>query len=234
MLFCSATGRWKIGDFGTCSDATSKQLCTTKFSRGTASYRAPEILAETNPKFNNKADIWALGCIVYELFMHAKAFSSDWAVIRYASSRVLSLPTCFPSTLRNIQKPISAMLSLDPSERPSAKTLLPVWSELLEALDPDHEHAFKREDGADALVAPVLTNQRPRILSLDGGGVRSLSSLLILREIMKNISHSENSSETLLPSKYFDLICGSGMGGVFAIMFGRLQMVSDSIFKMHF
>ena len=57
----------KIGDFG-----ISKQLnlykthLTTKNCAGTYYYIAPEIL--NNGIFNEKSDIWSLGCIIYELF----------------------------------------------------------------------------------------------------------------------------------------------------------------------
>jgi len=65
----------------------------------------------------------------------------------------------------------------------------------------------------------------PRILSLDGGGVRGLSSLLILREIMEEIRRRSEADETPLPCQYFDLIGGTSTGGLIAIMLGRLQMV---------
>jgi hypothetical protein len=64
----------------------------------------------------------------------------------------------------------------------------------------------------------------PRILSIDGGGVRGLSSLLILREIMEEIER-QSSVENAKPCQYFDLIGGTGTGGLIAIMLGRLQMV---------
>ena len=66
----------------------------------------------------------------------------------------------------------------------------------------------------------------PRILSLDGGGVRGLSSLLILREIMEEIGRrTKAAAETPLPCEYFDLIGGTSTGGLIAIMLGRLGMV---------
>ena len=65
----------------------------------------------------------------------------------------------------------------------------------------------------------------PRILSLDGGGVRGLSSLLILREIMEEIGRQTKTAETPLPCEYFDLIGGTSTGGLIAIMLGRLGMV---------
>ena len=65
-----------------------------------------------------------------------------------------------------------------------------------------------------------------RILSLDGGGIKCLSSLMVLDEIMKEIRHStKNSEEVARPCQYFDLICGTGFGGILAIMLGQLGMV---------
>lgn len=66
----------------------------------------------------------------------------------------------------------------------------------------------------------------PRVLSLDGGGVRGLSSLLILQEIMEDIERRTDANETPLPCKYFDLIGGTSTGGLIAIMLGRLGMVN--------
>jgi patatin-like phospholipase/acyl hydrolase len=65
----------------------------------------------------------------------------------------------------------------------------------------------------------------PRILALDGGGVRGLSSLLILEKLMREIKRLNGDSQPLLPCQYFDLICGTSTGGLIAIMLGRLRMV---------
>jgi patatin-like phospholipase/acyl hydrolase len=47
----------------------------------------------------------------------------------------------------------------------------------------------------------------------DGGGVRGLSALIILREMMKRIQYQQQLDETPLPCDYFDLIGGTGTGG---------------------
>jgi|SRR5271170_5259314 len=66
----------------------------------------------------------------------------------------------------------------------------------------------------------------PRVLSLDGGGVRGLSSLLILRNIMEEIARRNGPGAVEAdPCEYFDLIGGTGTGGLIAIMLGRLRMV---------
>jgi len=74
-------------------------------------------------------------------------------------------------------------------------------------------------------LTPTEINHCPRILSLDGGGVRALSSLLIVREIMEEIQRQTSAAETPLPCEYFDLIGGTSTGGLIAIMLGRLGMV---------
>lgn len=74
-------------------------------------------------------------------------------------------------------------------------------------------------------------NHIPRILSLDGGGVRGLSSLLVLERLMNEIQQLKGDSQPALPCQYFDLISGTSTGGLIAIMLGRLRMVSVLIEK---
>ena len=70
-----------------------------------------------------------------------------------------------------------------------------------------------------------------RILSLDGGGVRGISTLYILKEIMRQIARDHDAENpqhpkiSPLPCDYFDLICGTSTGGLIALMLGRLRMV---------
>ena len=82
------------------------------------------------------------------------------------------------------------------------------------------------------LLTPIIADTPqmkhiPRILSLDGGGVRGLSTLLILRDIMEEIGRRTGMSPAAKPSDYFDLIGGTSTGGLIAIMLGLLGMVSS-------
>ncbi|KAG5642524.1 hypothetical protein DXG03_002597 [Asterophora parasitica] len=63
-----------------------------------------------------------------------------------------------------------------------------------------------------------------RLLALDGGGIRGLSELVILGEIMDRIKATDNLPDTPRPCEYFDLIGGTSTGGLIAIMLGRLGM----------
>ena len=102
-----------------------------------------------------------------------------------------------------------------------------------------------------------LAWERETILSLDGGGVRGYSSLLILQELMgivadlerstdpkatssaysrlgnkdlPPISNDTKSTSHYLPCHYFNYIAGTSTGGLVAIMLGRLRMdINDCI-----
>ncbi|KAJ6042987.1 FabD/lysophospholipase-like protein [Penicillium canescens] len=66
------------------------------------------------------------------------------------------------------------------------------------------------------------------LLSLDGGGVRGLSTLYILKGLMDrlNLARPEG-SPAKKPCEVFDLIGGTSTGGLIAIMLGRLEMNVD-------
>jgi serine/threonine protein kinase len=128
VLFSEKDKCWKIADFGTASRATSKRLNTTRYSRGTAGYRSPEILHMQDAKYNNKADIFALGCIVYEIVTGQKLFYDDVAILNYSQNGSLGPTILWPSyggrttdELRSLERLVASMLELDPLRRPSAR-----------------------------------------------------------------------------------------------------------------
>ncbi|KKY26369.1 putative patatin-like serine [Diplodia seriata] len=68
-----------------------------------------------------------------------------------------------------------------------------------------------------------------RILSLDGGGVRGYSMLILLQELMHRTyveihGKAPKRHEIPKPCEHFDLIAGTGTGGLIAIMLGRLRL----------
>ncbi|SPO02369.1 uncharacterized protein DNG_05042 [Cephalotrichum gorgonifer] len=62
-----------------------------------------------------------------------------------------------------------------------------------------------------------------RLLALDGGGVRGLSALMILQQLLLIVDPESPPK----PCDYFDMIGGTSTGGLIAIMLGRLQMTVD-------
>ncbi|KAI9771206.1 MAG: hypothetical protein M1839_002865 [Geoglossum umbratile] len=69
------------------------------------------------------------------------------------------------------------------------------------------------------------------LLSLDGGGVRGLSTLYVLKGLMAKLSQARQAANlpSVKPCEVFDLIGGTSTGGFIAIMLGRLEM--DAVFE---
>ncbi|KAK4174671.1 kinase subdomain-containing protein [Triangularia setosa] len=72
-----------------------------------------------------------------------------------------------------------------------------------------------------------------RILSFDGGGIRGISSLLILEDIMEKIRDAKGLDRVPRPCEYFDFIGGTSTGGIIAIMLGRLGMSVDECIRAY-
>lgn len=115
---------WKIADFGLTAEGNSHKMITTEGQRGTSSYRAPELLKES-AKYNNKVDIWAIGCILYELISEQKAFINDIDVLEWSfldQEKKISPETPLDDAPRKvISQLIRESLNRDPRERPTAK-----------------------------------------------------------------------------------------------------------------
>ncbi|KAI9035875.1 FabD/lysophospholipase-like protein [Aspergillus affinis] len=63
-----------------------------------------------------------------------------------------------------------------------------------------------------------------RLLSLDGGGVRGISELIILDRLMRQVQHRHGLPTVPKPCDIFDLIGGTSTGGLIAILLGRLEL----------
>jgi serine/threonine protein kinase len=71
---------------------------------GTDGYRAPELI--NNSRFNEKVDIWAMGCILYELIVSKPLFLNDSAVVQYVEEATQAAETA------GVIKPVSSQLKL--------------------------------------------------------------------------------------------------------------------------
>jgi len=69
-----------------------------------------------------------------------------------------------------------------------------------------------------------------RLLSLDGGGVKGISTLMILQEIMKQVkdrevkANNKKESDECLPVDYFEIAAGTSTGGLIAVLLFRLNL----------
>jgi serine/threonine protein kinase len=134
VLYSHRDQAWKIADFGLATEGTSGRALTTHYSRGTCSYRAPELVEYDKRTYTNKVDIWAIGCILYELVLGKKAFSTDHAVYVYTRQftssggtldKVLLDFETLPDDSRKsfLSSVIHEMLEVDAKNRPRAEEL---------------------------------------------------------------------------------------------------------------
>ncbi|KAF8988730.1 kinase-like domain-containing protein, partial [Cyathus striatus] len=131
MVFLDESGSVKLGDFGLSKALSQASLTTTCV--GTPYYMSPELIQEK--AYDSKADIWALGCMIYyELCTHkppfheAKMRSELSELIQCAddgvfnrNGRILPLPRGYSQDLFDV---IMSMLRLNPEKRPSVAQLL--------------------------------------------------------------------------------------------------------------
>ena len=115
-IFIDGYGRGKLADFNLCSILKSQQNLVES-ACGSLPYVSPEILqgAAYDPF---KADIWALGVTFYQMVTNQLPWTDK--EIRVGRRKPLQFPADFDHNLKQI---ISAMLSLDPMQRPTAALL---------------------------------------------------------------------------------------------------------------
>ena len=76
-ILLSADGKVKLADFGLARQIDPESLAKTYV--GTPLYMAPEVLSLKRGKherYSDKADIWSVGCIVYELITGTRPFNA--------------------------------------------------------------------------------------------------------------------------------------------------------------
>ena len=156
---------------------------TTLLGRGTPGYRAPELLREDHLTFNNKVDIWAMGCILYQIVFRVKAFHNDYAVLNYALTKTaMEMPAEFSSEcnltgnneLTRLMLIINSMLNLNPARRPPAELLGRLFNDACNwtAIQSNTEHISEPLSLVD--LAAILERTK------DLGGIFGGSYLLII------------------------------------------------------
>ncbi|KAH8823087.1 acyl transferase/acyl hydrolase/lysophospholipase, partial [Flagelloscypha sp. PMI_526] len=66
----------------------------------------------------------------------------------------------------------------------------------------------------------------------DGGGFLALSELYMLKEILERLQSELNLDSAPLPCEVFDVIGGTGSGGIIALLLGRLHLDVDGAIRL--
>ena len=118
--FLAEDGSIKIGDMNVSTRLSKKGQLQTQI--GTPYYMSPEIW--NNRPYDWSSDIWALGCMIYELAALRPPFVGDsFPSLKRAvvAGRYQAIPSKYSSPLHRV---IAQMLKVNARERPSAESLL--------------------------------------------------------------------------------------------------------------
>jgi len=117
----SAQGLPKIVDLGISRLASDARLTTTNTSVFTLSYASPEqLLGRT---LEPSTDVWSLGCLLYEGLTRRLPFPdlSPVGLASRAKEPAPALRSLRPDLPESLEDLLGRMLSVDPSERPTAQ-----------------------------------------------------------------------------------------------------------------
>ncbi|KAG9491872.1 hypothetical protein GDO78_000396 [Eleutherodactylus coqui] len=120
-IFLTQSRTIKLGDFGSARILSSPMAYACTYV-GTPYYVPPEIWENT--PYNNKSDIWSLGCVLYEICTLKHPFQAgSWKnlIMKICHGTYRPLPSHFSYELRILIKQI---FRKDPRQRPSVNTIL--------------------------------------------------------------------------------------------------------------
>ncbi len=172
-------GHALLADFGIAHavEDGGQKLTQTGMSLGTAAYMAPE--QGMGEKIGPAADVYALGCVLYEMLAGEPPFSGKNAaaiLAKHVMEQVPSVRIVRPSVPEEIELAIFAAMGKSPADRPQSCA---AWAELLVAVPSGHtstrlmtmRHTTARRTGmmtsafGVATPAPAPLWKRPMVLA---------------------------------------------------------------------
>ena len=115
----------KIGDFGIAKILSSTSSYAHTFI-GTPYYISPE-LCKDQP-YNDKSDVWALGCVLYELCTLNHPFEGGTQVEIYEKILTQKFKSINPEYSSDLKKMVDLLLEKDEKKRPKMKEILKMKS----------------------------------------------------------------------------------------------------------
>ena len=122
-IFIDQENNIKLGDFGL-SRILNNDISFAVSRVGTPYYMSPEQIDEL--KYNEKSDIWSLGCFLYELTTLHPPFEANTHLnlaLKIKSGKVESIPNIYSN---NLCKVISMLMNIDQNLRPNIKEIISI------------------------------------------------------------------------------------------------------------
>lgn len=122
-VFLSQEGHVRLGDFGLCRHAPRRLGNSTLTHAGTDCYMAPEMLSSS--RYGKPADMWSLGCILYELctgqfmweldgILGALVMKDSHMVQKFVQKEIA------PAVGSELKMLLKRLLNVNPASRPTA------------------------------------------------------------------------------------------------------------------
>ncbi|CAL8264164.1 unnamed protein product [Arctogadus glacialis] len=187
----------QITDFGTAKQLTDSKQSKANSFVGTAQYVSPELL--TDKSACKSSDLWALGCIIYQLVAGLPPFraGNEYLIFQKITKLEYEFPEKFFPKAKDL---VQRLLSLDPSMR--------IGCEEMGGYDPLRRHPFFETTSWDDLhlqSPPKLTPYLPAMSEDDedcyGNYDDLLSQFSSMQVSQSSSSHSLAAPESLPPQR---------------------------------
>ena len=122
-VFLDNNNNVKLGDFGL-SLQLNKEMNFAYSNVGTPYYMSPEQVDEN--KYNEKSDIWSLGCFLYELTALHPPFEAHnhlSLALKIKSGKIEKIPEIYS---QNLEKIILWMMNVEQDKRPSIRDIIAI------------------------------------------------------------------------------------------------------------
>jgi eukaryotic-like serine/threonine-protein kinase len=148
-------GRVKLADMGIARLLSPEALTATLTLRGTPRYVSPE--QARGDQVDSRADLYSLGCVLFEMLTGRAPFEGNLAALSYAhvhtpAPRVRSMDPAVPTEMDEL---VAAMLEKDPADRPQTA------EDVRTSLDAAMRHAAVTQTAPVEAVPPDPTRRLP-------------------------------------------------------------------------
>ena len=148
-------GRVKLADMGIARLLSPEALTATLTLRGTPRYVSPE--QARGDQVDSRADLYSLGCVLFEMLTGRTPFEGNLAALSYAhvhtpAPRVRSIDPAVPTEMDEL---VAAMLEKDPADRPQTA------DDVRTSLDAAMRHAAVTQTAPAEAVPPDTTRRLP-------------------------------------------------------------------------
>ncbi|KAK7103381.1 serine/threonine-protein kinase Nek2-like isoform X2 [Littorina saxatilis] len=171
-IFLDRQQNVKLGDFGL-ARVLHHETSFAQTYVGTPYYMSPELV--NNMSYNDKSDVWALGCLLYELCALHPPFIANNQTELNRKIRIGDYPRIPAKYCSELDRIVRRMLKVEVTTRPSINDILrdPIVArryQQVESSSEQHTHSSDSYDGASGGSAgKANNNNNNKRISAEGG-----------------------------------------------------------------